>query len=54
MTQRATITDSHCHLDFADFDAERDQIVARAVAAAVAAAASRDHHRNRRRHRNRR
>ncbi|MDG2406487.1 MAG: TatD family hydrolase [Paracoccaceae bacterium] len=35
MTQRATITDSHCHLDFADFDSERDQIVARAVAAGV-------------------
>ena len=36
MTQRATITDSHCHLDFADFDAERDQIVASAAAAGVA------------------
>ncbi|HEV8034867.1 TatD family hydrolase [Yoonia sp.] len=31
----ATIVDSHCHLDFADFDAERDQVVARAVAAGV-------------------
>ena len=36
MTQRATITDSHCHLDFADFGAERDQIMARAAAAGVA------------------
>lgn len=34
MTQ-ATIVDSHCHLDFADFDAERDQVVARAVEAGV-------------------
>ncbi len=31
----ATIVDSHCHLDFADFDAERDQVVARAVEAGV-------------------
>ncbi len=29
------ITDSHCHLDFPDFDAERDAIVARAQAAGV-------------------
>ncbi|MCG6901538.1 MAG: TatD family hydrolase [Rhodobacter sp.] len=29
------ITDSHCHLDFPDFDAERDAVVARAVAAGV-------------------
>lgn len=29
------ITDSHCHLDFPDFDAERDDVVARAVAAGV-------------------
>lgn len=35
MTQ-AAIVDSHCHLDFPDFDAERDAIVARAVAAGVA------------------
>lgn len=32
---KATIVDSHCHLDFPDFDAERDDIVARAVAAGV-------------------
>jgi TatD DNase family protein len=24
------LIDTHCHLDFADFDAERDEIVARA------------------------
>lgn len=29
------LVDSHCHLDFADFDAERDEIVARANAAGV-------------------
>ncbi|NCQ25407.1 MAG: LuxR family transcriptional regulator [Rhodobacteraceae bacterium CG17_big_fil_post_rev_8_21_14_2_50_63_15] len=29
------ITDSHCHLDFPDFDAERDEVIARAVAAGV-------------------
>ena len=34
MTQ-ATIVDSHCHLDFADFDTERDDVVARAIAAGV-------------------
>jgi TatD DNase family protein len=34
MTQ-ATIVDSHCHLDFADFDAERDDVIARALAAGV-------------------
>lgn len=28
---RTPITDSHCHLDFSDFDAERDDIVARAL-----------------------
>ena len=35
MTQTPQITDSHCHLDFPDFDAERDEIVARAVRAGV-------------------
>jgi TatD DNase family protein len=34
MTQ-PTIVDSHCHLDFPDFDAERDDVVVRAVAAGV-------------------
>jgi TatD DNase family protein len=29
------LIDSHCHLDFADFDAERDELVARAHAAGV-------------------
>ncbi|AXS40669.1 TatD family hydrolase [Breoghania sp. L-A4] len=29
------LVDSHCHLDFADFDAERDDIVARAQEAGV-------------------
>jgi TatD DNase family protein len=32
---QATIVDSHCHLDFADFDAERDDVVARALDAGV-------------------
>jgi TatD DNase family protein len=31
----AFVVDSHCHLDFPDFAAERDAIVARAVAAGV-------------------
>jgi len=35
MTQTPHITDSHCHLDFPDFDAERDDVIARAVAAGV-------------------
>ncbi|SIQ08656.1 TatD DNase family protein [Rhizobium sp. RU20A] len=30
------LIDTHCHLDFADFDAERDDLVARAQAAGVA------------------
>ena len=34
MTQ-STITDSHCHLDFPDFEGERDDIIARALAAGV-------------------
>ncbi|MCR8825881.1 TatD family hydrolase [Pseudosulfitobacter koreensis] len=33
--QTPQITDSHCHLDFPDFDGERDQIVADAHAAGV-------------------
>jgi len=32
---RPEIVDSHCHLDFADFDAERDEIIARAAEAGV-------------------
>ncbi|RKF17187.1 TatD family deoxyribonuclease [Roseovarius spongiae] len=35
MTRHIEITDSHCHLDFPDFDAEREEIVARAVEAGV-------------------
>ncbi|SFS05958.1 TatD family hydrolase [Yoonia litorea] len=31
----ATIVDSHCHLDFPDFDEERDEVIARAIAAGV-------------------
>ncbi len=29
------VIDSHCHLDFPDFAAERDDVVARALAAGV-------------------
>ena len=35
MSTPPEITDSHCHLDFPDFEAERDDVVARAVAAGV-------------------
>ncbi|WP_375688400.1 TatD family hydrolase [Pseudooceanicola sp. LIPI14-2-Ac024] len=35
MTEQPQITDSHCHLDFPDFDAERPEVIARAVAAGV-------------------
>ena len=32
---QATIVDSHCHLDFPDFNAERPEIIARAIEAGV-------------------
>jgi len=35
MNERAEITDSHCHLDFPDFDGELPEIVARAKEAGV-------------------
>ncbi len=35
MTEQAQITDSHCHLDFPDFEGELDAIVARAARAGV-------------------
>ena len=35
MTRPALITDSHCHLDFPDFEGELADIVARANAAGV-------------------
>ncbi len=35
MSATAEITDSHCHLDFPDFDGELDQIVERALGAGV-------------------
>jgi len=35
MSTDIRITDSHCHLDFPDFDSERDDVIARAVEAGV-------------------
>ena len=35
MTSPPQIVDSHCHLDFPDFEGEEDQIVANAAAAGV-------------------
>ncbi|WP_412505949.1 TatD family hydrolase [Roseovarius sp. SYSU LYC5161] len=35
MNQQIKITDSHCHLDFPDFDEERDAVIARAIDAGV-------------------
>ncbi|MCB2136762.1 MAG: TatD family hydrolase [Rhodobacteraceae bacterium] len=35
MTEPPRITDSHCHLDFADFDGERDAVIVRAGADGV-------------------
>lgn len=35
MSKEPQITDSHCHLDFPDFDGQLDDIVARAAAAGV-------------------
>jgi TatD DNase family protein len=35
MTETIQITDSHCHLDFPDFDAEREAVIDRALAAGV-------------------
>jgi TatD DNase family protein len=35
MTTKPAITDSHCHLDFPDFDGELPQIIARAAQAGV-------------------
>ncbi len=35
MTDAIQITDSHCHLDFSDFDEERDQVIERALQAGV-------------------
>ncbi len=34
-TDKVQITDSHCHLDFPDFDAERPAVIDRALAAGV-------------------
>lgn len=36
MTDAPHITDSHCHLDFSDFDGELDEVIARATEAGVA------------------
>ena len=36
MTQTPRITDSHCHLDFPDFDGEHAELIARAADAGVA------------------
>jgi TatD DNase family protein len=35
MTQTPSITDSHCHLDFPDFDGEHAELIARAAKAGV-------------------
>ena len=35
MSDAIEITDSHCHLDFPDFDADRDAVIARAAEAGV-------------------
>lgn len=35
MSTDSRITDSHCHLDFPDFDTERDDVITRAVEAGV-------------------
>lgn len=35
MSQTPQITDSHCHLDFPDFDGQMDEIIARAARAGV-------------------
>lgn len=35
MAPKFDLTDSHCHLDFPDFDEERDAVVARAIEAGV-------------------
>lgn len=35
MTTPPTLTDSHCHLDFPDFDGEHDALIARAAEAGV-------------------
>ncbi len=35
MTDQIQITDSHCHLDFPDFDAERDAVIDRALSTGV-------------------